>query len=175
MDKLKHAFISAATLLVLVALAVGAATLLAAPTGHSQTAEKEPFHRTLNFDMPDGTSVRSRNFTVVLSTGSTQVPSGKRLVVEHVSGSAELPTGQTVELQINYFVRNSTIGDAKGLHYFAPHHNQADGAQDRYVLSQPAKIYASQESGLSVTAQRNSATGTAYVSMNISGYVEDEP
>jgi len=140
----------------------------------------EPFQFTARADWTGTTRAMSDSF---------QVPSGKRLVIENVSASVELPADQ----QVLSAVVATVAGDERVIHYihvpksatFDPDvDNMSPGggqdipnnSLDIYSGAQPLRLYADPGSVVDVGVWRNDPTcrnpcGTAIVA--ISGYLVD--
>jgi hypothetical protein len=172
------------------AAALLALTLCAPPPAGAQN--RQPFQRDFAFDLGDGLS--GRNFFTRLYLGGEEltrsdpycnctyiydkIPAGKRVVIEFVTATAKLPSGQMIELDISTYVRwtkaDGAVQEELVSHAFVPV-NKVSGAKDWYVLSEATKIYASGGTAIFLIATRSAATGVANVRVNISGYFEDAP
>jgi hypothetical protein len=121
---------------------------------------RHPFSQSADFSFPDGAITRSTPITT---------PSGKRLVIEYVSGHFSVPTGQnitkialgaTLDQQFaNHFVARVPLGDS-GL------------GSEFFGASQHMRVYAD---GLFINVQRSGSAGTAAGTVTVSGYLVDTP
>ncbi|HWN99211.1 MAG TPA: hypothetical protein VNS63_08075, partial [Blastocatellia bacterium] len=101
------------------------------------------------------------------NTSFFTVPSGKRLVIEYVSGQGTLPTGDKllfVRLQIN-------TGGSTVFHRFLPVLTGTEGNVDVFLVSQQTRLYA--EPGSSVILSGPPAN--TIFSVTVSGYLVDIP
>jgi len=115
---------------------------------------------------------------IALEDGSTQrfcsfadVEVGKRLVVEFISGEIRYPVGHTGQVRV-------TIGRPNGLftsHYLVQALERANvNGTDRYVISQPLRVYIDPEGNPGVVISRSpDDTGTVDGDFWVTGYLED--
>jgi hypothetical protein len=126
---------------------------------HSQTSSStERFHQQLNLTVADG--------AMGVFDSSITVPAGKQLIVEFVSISAAVPTGQKLRSSISTTVGGSTAS------YAVPVNSQdpANDTTDVIIANQALKVAADPSSTVSLYAVRNSSKGTATVTISVSGY-----
>jgi len=71
--------------------------------------------------------------------GSVSVPSGKRLVIEHVSARVMLPTGQ--KLFESRITTVQTAGGAEGYHYLSTTAEGSYLGSDFFSISQSLRLY----------------------------------
>src|SRR5262249_59774428 len=103
--------------------------------------KETPFQTHVEITVPD---------TFGGENGSFQVPQGKLLIIEHVSGEAFMPRGQKALFGII-----TTVGGVQGRHYLGTHSEGAFGSQDYFWFSIPAKIYAGPGTTVMLRADRN--------------------
>jgi hypothetical protein len=122
----------------------------------NETFPQEPFHATAEIPLPAG-----------LLGGETVivVPSGKRLVVEHVSINMNLLTGQAGFASVS--VSNS--GPIFRHFLFLTPTTCCSGAQQHHVGGQAMRLYADQFVFFAVRRTTNDGPGLAQVS--VSGYL----
>ena len=99
--------------------------------------------------------------------GVFQVPKGKCLVIEYISGEAFMPHGQKALFGII-----TTVGGVQVRHYLGTHAVGAFGGQDYYWVSGPARIYADKGTNVTLRADRDIATGVATFRFSVSGHLE---
>ena len=119
--------------------------------------------------------------TIILDAGQagstiffSDVPAGKRLVIEEISVRGYAPTGQVWQFatfsvehngnEIDFDVQVNPRGT-----------NPYDAGQDQFSGSQQVRLYSDPGSQPSFIAQRNASTGSARLTMSISGYFVDVP
>jgi len=115
--------------------------------------------------------------SVSMSSGSSsdfcdfdEVPAGKVLVVEFISGELNLPIGQSAEIR-------TTTSNPSG---FFTHHNlylryqRAKATTNQYIVSQPFRMYIDESNNLGIRAIRNSTTGSSNGTFWITGYLVDK-
>ncbi len=98
--------------------------------------------------------------------GSFQVPTGKCLVIDYVSGEAFMPHGQKALFGII-----TTAGGVQVRHYLGTNAAGAFGGQDYFWVSGPAHIYADPGTNVTLRADRDTATGTATFRFSVSGHL----
>jgi hypothetical protein len=105
------------------------------------------------------------------ANGGFSVPTGKRLVIEHVSATAALAEGQQLT-----GTRIDTLqvggGSQKGHYFVASFQANVPGIGDYYAISQETRLYAI--GTVPVNAFRNGTTGTAQMNISVSGYLVDQ-
>jgi hypothetical protein len=99
--------------------------------------------------------------------GGFQVPQGKCLVIEYISGEAFMPHGQKALFGII-----TTVGGAQVRHYLGTNALGAFGGQDYFWVSTPIKIYADSGTTVTLRADRDVATGTATFRFSVSGQLQ---
>jgi hypothetical protein len=100
------------------------------------------------------------------------VPPGKRLVIEHVSGSAELTPGQTQ----HYILLRVSQGDASFQHTLPVSQPIAfTETQATASYSQALRMYVDAGGALRAVSGRTYTAGFADFSMSVSGYLVDVP
>jgi len=94
------------------------------------------------------------------------VPSGKVLVVEHLSAVAFLPPGQKFSAGVNIdFVRtHHLVSTARG----------AFGGNELFEISQPIRLYVGPGSSLNVRVDRDTGSGAGQARFTVSGYLVDQ-
>ncbi len=123
---------------------------------------RQPYLSQTFADFTAGEATASGTFSVV--------PTGKRLVVEHVSVYGGIPTGQKLFALIT---RENNTNHAVVLH---PQANfPAFGGADQFVASEEMKLYFDAGTTPGAFANRNSTTGSGNLIFTISGYLVDVP
>ncbi|MBV8201047.1 MAG: hypothetical protein JOZ15_10540 [Acidobacteria bacterium] len=116
-----------------------------------------PFQATVEIKLPNGTGGEN---------GFVNVPNGKRLVIEYVSGEAFLPKGQ----KALFSVITSLQGEATGIsHYLDSDAIGHFGAPDYFRAGQVVRLYADPGTIVMLRADRDLATGEGLARMSISG------
>jgi hypothetical protein len=111
-------------------------------------------------------------FLVTLTDGagwgeiSIQVPPGKRWVIEHASGEASLPTGQSFKAQVN-----SGIAGTRQPHRVFPTSRQPWLGEDNVGYNAPFRAYADGE--VDVIFWRSDSTGGGSAELTLVGYLID--
>jgi hypothetical protein len=102
------------------------------------------------------------------------VPDGKTVVIEYVSGYGEIPVGQKLTNVSVYTWQSPQRGQAYQLpHFFIPTFTgNYGGTVDNYVVSAHTRLYHSTES-IRVQANRNGTHGKASFNFALSGYLMD--
>jgi hypothetical protein len=99
--------------------------------------------------------------------GVFEVPAGKRLVIEYVSGTASALAGQPLTMSLG-------LPGGVLIYSFLPSKWAGDGTRDFFVLSQATRLYA--DSGpLTVCASRVGTNGSAPFNLTVSGHLVDFP
>src|ERR1043166_1558171 len=118
-------------------------------------------------DLSDGEAGKSIFFS--------EVPAGKRLVIEEVSVNGYVPTGQSwqlVSLGVDH-IGNTLDFDIevkpRGVAHFS------GGGRAQFAGSQQVRLYSDPGSTPRFVAQRNTTAGQARLVMTISGYFVDVP
>ena len=120
----------------------------------------QPYRALVSADFSNGVTTA----TTVLTAG---VPAGKRLVIEFVTTYVHLPTSQIAIVaglgstgSLDHYITLTGVGnDANGRSIFV-------GTHRVFVIFEP-------DTRVTVSALRNSSTGTGQVAMTISGYLVD--
>jgi hypothetical protein len=94
------------------------------------------------------------------------VPTGKRLVIEFVSG--QCLTGSDSE-KIAYATLTTTVGSSGAIHYFVPMAAPGSEGARTSVFSQPVRIYA--DGGRTVDSSAASTNGNVGCLISLSGYL----
>ena len=117
----------------------------------------------------------SNNFTsgVCGDDDNIVVPSGKRLVIETVSGQVRVPSGQTAVLTLGA-TTSGVVASYPVPITFAGSNLCFDG-QDSFRTFEALRIYADPGSTVIVEVRRNSNTGPVSWFLTISGYLVDLP
>ena len=118
-----------------------------------------PFQTSVEISMPNGTGGQNAGF---------QVPAGKRLVIEYVSGDASMPTGQKCLFSIFTSLAGQTTGTRHVLETAAL---GKLGATDHFQTAQVVRLYADPGTAVTLRADRDLATGTATARMSLSGHL----
>jgi hypothetical protein len=96
---------------------------------------------------------------------SPQIPSGMRLIIEHISAFASLPQGQrTSEIYVTTTAAGSTIHHDIFLNFEA-----TNNGYDTLAFAEPAKLYGDQGSYVSVGVFLSTLAGPSDVWVKISG------
>jgi len=105
----------------------------------------------------------------------SDVPAGKRLVIEHVSVRAELPLGQTARASIVVSLEGRRVSHylvmvSQGTVIGSPTNRAA------FITSQPIRLYADHGQGAwGVNVERDSSVEGAIAYASISGHFVDLP
>ena len=99
------------------------------------------------------------------------VPSGKQLVIEYVSASVQLPTGQKVrELRVATLQGSTVLSHFLGATFQATVGGST--TVDIFILSQVTRLYSNPgTSSVEFSVIRNNSSGTGFYSLSISGYL----
>jgi hypothetical protein len=151
----------------------GSVSITNVPTVHiNNTAASAVPVVNINDFQPFQTSVGATEIgTNVTTLPVTTVPAGKRLVIEFVSMSGQVPPGEHVEL----FQLNTIAGPVGGATHDFLVNPQPDAVigDALFRTSEAVKIYANPGSQVSALIRRNSTAGTAFYAVTISGYLVD--
>ncbi|HEX9422473.1 MAG TPA: hypothetical protein VF899_04470 [Pyrinomonadaceae bacterium] len=101
----------------------------------------------------------------------SDVPAGKRVVIEHISALTRLPSGQKVEALVVL-----TIGS--GQTYLGAELKTTIDGLDQFITSQPVRLYVDHVSSppaLRVVVYRDGVAGDGGSTVNINGYLVDVP
>ena len=122
-----------------------------------------PFQTSVTLSLPNGTGGQNAAF---------QVPAGKRLVIEYVSGDAFMPTGQ----KCLFSIFTSLAGQATGTqHVLETVALGKFGATDQFRTAQVVRLFADPGTTVMLRADRDLATGTATARMSLSGQLVAVP
>ena len=121
---------------------------------------QQPFQASTFTVHPNGTNVNTMNVATV--------PAGKRLVIEFISVSAQVPPGQHLEL-----ATVQTLAGGHGAAHQLLIHAQPDAVigDDIYRAVQELRLYADPGTSVQVLVRRNSGLGEATFGVTISGYL----
>jgi len=121
----------------------------------------EPFQMRVPVSLPENSAVGYTN---------TEVPEGKRLVIENVSALVSVPIGQGVT---RIGVSTEVIGYGLVEHFFPSQFQttRVDGEGDIFIAAQPTRLYA--DTQFTVYIQRDGYADSASGAVVISGYLED--
>jgi hypothetical protein len=100
---------------------------------------------------------------------STVVPAGKQLVVEFVSTSSEMPSGQKPDPVI---VILNNAGSAVVQHYLVTHFQLNYSGADIHKSADPVRMHLPRNLTLRVALARDGTTGVARCFFGISGCIE---
>jgi len=101
---------------------------------------------------------------------SVAVPSGKRLVIEHVSAQTLLPVGQRL-LQIIVF---TTLADSGTRTFFGATLQATQGGRDFFITSQQTRLYSDPgASAVTLEVYRDTVGGVGSADISIFGYLVD--
>jgi hypothetical protein len=115
-----------------------------------------PFHRSLNFNVPDGTSSAFAEFVT---------PAGHLLVIEQVSARGSWIAGNT---PLRFFTLETRVGDAASMHLVPALFN---GSFD-FTASQQVRVYGDANSLVRFWASRPSGSGVMNTDVTITGSME---
>lgn len=113
----------------------------------------EPFQASVNFRMPQGTEG---------ANASVNVPAGKRLVIEYVSGISFPPAGQNALFSIFTGIKGQTTNTEHVL----PTNKQFGNA---FVTGEDLRLYADPGSSVMLRLDRDSPTGECTGRLSFSG------
>jgi len=99
---------------------------------------------------------------------STVVPAGQELVVEFISTSSEMPTGQKPNPVIVVVDKNNS---AVVQHYLVTHFQLTYAGSEIHKSAQPVRMRLPRELTLRTDMTRDATTGTARCFFGISGHV----
>jgi hypothetical protein len=122
----------------------------------------QPFNETSLIIHPPGTNVSQVDVATV--------PEGKRLVIEFISFSSEVPTGQRVV----FFSLSTNIGTGN-VNFTLPVNTQPAAADGDPIFrtAQSLRIYADGGTTVKASFGRSASTGNAACNIYISGYLID--
>lgn len=126
----------------------------------------EPIRESVSFSIDPGFFAED----VTLYT----VPTGKRLIIEHVSASCSLPAGQRVRYLEILPQPAGGLGTLGSLSLVPTYLGDFSGKSE-YRASTPMKLYGHSETGVRVFVERSVNTGEAFCSFTISGFLVNLP
>ena len=104
------------------------------------------------------------------------IPSGKMLVIEFITASANLPLKQIPTLIFMAATEKLGGGSLQANYQIAlPVGPRTVANRDNYLATHMVRIYDSQENQLTIVAGRSSSTGEAHFVVSWSGYLIDVP
>ena len=116
-----------------------------------------PFQASVEISLPAGTGGQN---------AFVQVPAGKRLVIEYVSGDALMPTGQKCLFSVLTSLAGQTTATQHRLETGAL---GKFGAPDLFRTAQVLRLYAVPGTTVTLRADRDNTTGAATARMSLSG------
>lgn len=131
----------------------------------------------------DATNPYEQRLVITINPGNqqnngafTNFPAGKRLVIEHISASATVPSGQKITAYFTSSVTTSVGGFGGGLNFlvmqFQGTYPLSTGPVDIFNATQPMRIYT--DTAPILIGNRTDITGSATVDATISGYVVNQ-
>jgi len=127
----------------------------------------------------EGRQAFQRRLTLTIDPGSTQsqvsldVPTGKRLVIEHASARVQGPTGQKYISYIHTGVY--TNGSGAGIHWLVLSYQGTFSGIDVFTAAQPMRVYAEPTTPPVIfLVTRTDTTGNTFGEATISGYLVDQ-
>jgi hypothetical protein len=144
------------------AVAVASAAPAKASTpGAASIDTMQPFLKTINFDIPAGTTQGNCPITI---------PEGKRLVIEYVSVRAQGPTGQKFIAQIQTNVAHTE--SLRGKIWLVFFYQGTFSGIDVFTASHQMHVYAEPSVPPALfVATRTDISGAAFIEATISGYI----
>jgi hypothetical protein len=133
------------------------------PVCEVNNPDKHPFQASLQVSLPPGTEGQN---------GFVNVPAGKRLVIEYVSGQAFLPTGQKALFSVIVSLQGQNIGT---WHYLESSAIGAFGSQDCFQCGRMVRLYADPGTTVMLRTDRDSPAGTGLSRMSLSGHFVSVP
>jgi hypothetical protein len=122
----------------------------------------EPFQQQLMITIPNQETAGSASFTV---------PTGKRLVVEAVSGYALLPGG----MAFRYAALQTSVGGVAANHFLQTRLDP-DTRANHIALPVPTRLYADPGTAVTAQVQRHGVAGaTSDITVSVSGYLLNAP
>jgi hypothetical protein len=132
------------------------------PVADAQNAAFQPFVAMHHMSVPNGAPVQEDTYP--------PAPENKRLVIEHVTVDARVPSSQRIVVYI-------TGGDTEIFHALVLTSQGTFGTSDRYVASQPIRLYV-EGGGIGggwLRIERSSDSGLVSADFTISGHLVDLP
>lgn len=121
----------------------------------------QPFQSSLEIKLPAGTAG---------ANGAVTVPTGKRLVIEYVSGRGNVPDGQRCWFSVITRLSTASTGTE---HFLPTDQTPAAGTKDQSTAGQVVKLYADAGNTVTLRAVRDGSTGDGVARMAVSGYLLD--
>lgn len=158
------------------------ATTNVAIDSSANTVKIDPTNPLIVRDVDNPARQPYANFrTIILDDGAagstiffSDVPAGKRLVIEEISVRGYAPPGQVWQFAMFSVDHNGNEIDFD-VQVNARGPNPYDAGQVQFSGSQQVRLYSDPGSQPSFIAQRNAFTGSARLTMSISGYFVDVP
>jgi hypothetical protein len=122
---------------------------------------KHPFQANAEISLPTGTEGQN---------GFVNVPTGKRLIIEYVSGQAFLPTGQKALFSVIVSLQGQPTGTS---HFLESTAVGAFGGQDCFQCGRLVRLYADPGTIVMLRTDRDSPTGAGNSRMTLSGHLVD--
>jgi hypothetical protein len=122
---------------------------------------KHPFQASVEISLPAGTEGQN---------GFVNVPAGKRLIIEYVSGQAFLPAGQTALFSVIVSLQGQPTGT---WHYLESTVVGPFGSQDCFQCGRLVRLYADAGTVVMLRTDRNAPTGGGLSRMTLSGHLVD--
>jgi hypothetical protein len=133
------------------------------PVCEVNNPDKHPFQANVDISLPTGTEGQN---------GFVIVPAGKRLVIEHVSGQAFIPSGQKALFSVIVSLQGQITGT---WHYLESTAIGAFGGQDCFQCGRLVKLYADPGTTVMLRTDRDSPAGTGQSRMTLSGHLVSVP
>ena len=126
------------------------------PDGTEQTTAAMDAASTARSNKLDSCTVYLTDGEQVESCSFDEVPAGKILVVEFVSGQLGVPGGQGVEI---HFVQSHPSGSFLQHKLLHRYQYTDSGGDNEYIVSQLVRLYVDEANALHVRVTRNTSTG----------------
>ncbi len=133
------------------------------PVCEVNNADKHPFQASVEISLPPGTEGQN---------GFVNVPTGKRLVIEYVSGQAFLPSGQKALFSVIVSLQGQTTGT---WHYLESTVVGPFGSQECFQCGRMVRLYADPGTTVMLRTDRNSPADTGLSRMTLSGHFVSVP
>lgn len=121
---------------------------------------RQPFQEEVKVTVPVG---------LTSQTGTILVPTGKLMVIEHVTARGTTPAGQNVL----YSITNHVVPDLTLRKHVFPATQQTFGASTTYIVSESLRLYADSPS-IGVRIDRDGTAGSISATFIVSGYFVDK-
>jgi hypothetical protein len=132
------------------------------PVCEVNNPDKSPFQVSVTFSEGAGQPVMDG--TVIA------VPTGKRLVMEYISGQVFVPNGQ--KLLFSVFCRGQDEG---AFHYLVSTPVAPFGSENCFQCGQVVRLYSDPGTGVVLRIERSPSEGTVFGHMSISGHFVSVP